>query len=223
MHLNSELLFQKYYSDFFKSGMKVLEIGPSGIPSAYSKIVNNSSIHWDTVDFENTVYINSNTNRLTYTIDNPYSFPIENETYDIILSGQVIEHVQEIWKWMIELKRILKPNGIIFTINPVSWPFHEAPIDCWRIFPSGIEALAEFCDLEILLCLFESEEKNQLIERDKSIVTVPGKSFNYSNSSSKIDRIIKWNRFLNFFPRIVHDFKVPIEVSYDTISILRKK
>lgn len=222
MHLNSELLFKKYRSDFFKPGIKVLEIGPSGIPSAYSQIVNDPSIQWDTIDFESSIYIDSSTSKLTYTIDDPYCFPIPDNSYDIVLSGQVIEHVQEIWKWMGELKRIVNSKGIIFTINPVSWPFHEAPLDCWRIFPSGIEAIAKYSQLEVVKCLFESEEKNQLLAKDKKIVTIPGRSSNYANSPIKISRILKWNRFLQFFPSAIHDLKIPIEVSYDTVSILRK-
>jgi len=222
MHLNSELLFKKYQGDFFKPGIKVLEIGPSGIPSAYSQIVNDPSIQWDTIDFESSVYIDSSTSKLTFTIDDPYRFPIPENTYDIVLSGQVIEHVQEIWKWMGELKRIVKNNGIIFTINPVSWPFHEAPLDCWRIFPSGIEAIAKYSQLEVVTCLFESEEKNQLLVKDKKITTIPGRSNNYANTPIKINRILKWNRLLEYFPKMVHDLKIPLEVSYDTISILRK-
>lgn len=222
MHLNSELLFKKYRSDFFKPGIKVLEIGPSGIPSTYSKIVNDPSIQWETIDFEDTIYIESSPSKLTYTIKDPYSFPIPDNTYDIVLSGQVIEHVQEIWKWMWELKRITKRSGIIFIINPVSWPYHEAPLDCWRIFPSGMEAIAKYCELEVAMSLFESEEKKQLLAMDSKIITVPGKSYNYSNSVNKINRIIRWNRFLELFPTAIHDLKVPIEVSYDTISILRK-
>lgn len=223
MHLNSELLFKKHRSDFFKPGIKVLEIGPAGIPSAYSQIVNDPSIQWDTIDFESTVYIDSNVSNLTFTLDDPYSFPIPENSYDVVVSGQVIEHVQEIWKWMAELKRIVKSKGVIITINPVSWPYHEAPLDCWRIFPSGMEALACYCDLEVVTCLFESEEMNQLLESDKHIVTIPGKSYTFANNQVKINRILKWNRFLNLFPKRFHDLKIPIEVSYDTISILRKR
>ncbi|MEP0714050.1 MAG: methyltransferase domain-containing protein [Algoriphagus sp.] len=223
MHLNSELLFRKYQKDYFKPGIKVLEIGPAGFPSAYCQIVNDPSIQWDTIDFESTVYIDTNVSNLTFNLYDPYSFPIPENSYDLVVSGQVIEHVQEIWKWMAELKRIVKREGIIFTINPVSWPYHEAPIDCWRIFPSGMESLASHCDLEIVTCLFESEELNQLLKRDKHVLTIPGKSYNFSNEQNKMRRILKWNRFLNLFPKWARELRIPIEVSYDTISILRKK
>lgn len=223
MHLNSELLFRKYFPKYFKPNMKVLEIGPAGIPSAYSKIVNDPTIQWDTLDFESTKFIASSTSNLTYRIKEPYVFPIPDNTYDIVLSGQVIEHVQEIWTWMNELKRVTKNKGIIFTINPVSWPYHEAPIDCWRIFPLGISALAKYCNLEVVHCTFESIELEQLIQKHKYIPRIPGQSYNYGKSIFNVNSKIIWNRIIRLIPFVKKILTIPIEVSYDTISILRKQ
>jgi hypothetical protein len=33
--------------------------------------------------------------------------------------------------------------GMSSSVNPVSWVFHEAPVDCWRIYPEGMKALLE--------------------------------------------------------------------------------
>ncbi|MFN4972690.1 MAG: methyltransferase domain-containing protein [Bacteroidota bacterium] len=222
MHLNSELLFRKYFPKYFKSNIKVLEIGPAGIPSAYSKIVNDSTIQWDTLDFDSTKFIASSTSKLTYKITEPYDFPVPSDTYDIVLSGQVIEHVQEIWTWMNELKRVTKKNGLIITINPVSWPYHEAPIDCWRIFPSGITALAKYCNLEVVHCTFESIELEQLLSKHKYIPRIPGKSYNYGKSTFYTKSVILWNRIVRLIPFVKKIITIPIEVSYDTISILKK-
>jgi ubiquinone/menaquinone biosynthesis C-methylase UbiE len=220
MHLNSELLFKKYFKDYFKSGIKVLEIGPAGIPSIYSKLIGNDNIQWDTIDFSDTGYIDSQPSNLTFFLKDPYSFPIEDNSYDIVLSGQVIEHVQEIWNWLRELKRITKPQGLIMTINPVSWPYHEAPIDCWRIYPSGMEGLAKYCDLSLELCKCESLELDLLKSKFTKFKAVPGKSFNYENSEKEIGRLAIISKILSWM-RI--DFTVPIEVAYDTVSVLRKK
>ena len=101
MHLNSELLFHKYALPFFREGMKVLEIGPAGYPSAYQKIVDNPTITWHTIDFDNTTFIDNAVSELTYTLNNPYSFPIDDNSYDVVLSGQVIEHVEKIYEPML--------------------------------------------------------------------------------------------------------------------------
>lgn len=221
MHLNSKLLFEKYALKYFKSNLRVLEIGPSGFPSAYQQMINNSEITWHTVDFEETIYIESSVNNLTYQLTAPYDFPIADEMYDIVLSGQVIEHVEKIWLWLKELKRIIKPNGYIITINPVSWPYHEAPIDCWRIFPSGIRALAEEADLHIEKCICESLEKEQILFKDKRSQFIPGQSYNCGLPFQKVNKQITFNKIIRNLP-ILRNFETPIEVSYDTISIMKK-
>lgn len=113
MHLNSKLLFKKYAMKYFRDNMKVLEIGPDDIPSTYMRCVNNDTIEWDYIDLKYR-------DNLTYVANNEYEFPIEKNYYDIILSGQVIEHVRRIWIWIKELSRVCKINGYIITINPIS-------------------------------------------------------------------------------------------------------
>lgn len=126
MHLNSKLLFQKYAQPLFAGGLRVLEIGPDAIPSAYQEMVNDPTISWETLDF---VHVGG----VDHTTIDGYRFPIKTGTYDIVVSGQVIEHVGKIWVWIHEVARVCKAGGIIITISPVNWEYHEAPIDCWRI------------------------------------------------------------------------------------------
>ncbi len=53
-----------------------------------------------------------------------------------------------------ELSRVVRPGGYIVTVNPVSWPYHEAPIDCWRVFPDGMQALLDDAGLEMVVNSF---------------------------------------------------------------------
>jgi SAM-dependent methyltransferase len=221
MHLNSELLFRKYATPFFKNDLKVLEIGPAGFPSAYNKIINNSSITWHTIDFHDTVYIDADPGQLTFQLLTPYAFPVETASYDIVLSGQVMEHVEKFWLWMTEIKRVTKEGGLIITINPVSWPYHEAPFDCWRIFPQGIKALAEEMQLNCIMALFESLEKEYLINKFGSLKLIPGISYNYFEPKKITAKKIKWNKFIRKFSMLEY-LQIPLEVAYDTISVLQK-
>src|SRR5690348_15773873 len=199
MHLNSELLFRKYAAPFFKDNLKVLEIGPAGFPSVYEKIINNPSITWHTLDFCDTKFIASSTDNLTYKISSPYEFPVASDSYDIVLSGQVIEHVQKVWAWLNELKRVTKAGGIIITINPVSWPYHAAPVDCWRIFPDGMKALAEEAGLNCKTCLFESLEKELLLNKYGKLKFVPGRSCEYFIMKKNLEKKIRWNKWMRKF------------------------
>lgn len=62
-----------------------------------------------------------------------YEFPIPSDSYDIVLSGGVIEHVRKVWVWIREVARVCKIGGLVITVAPASWPYHVAPIDCWRL------------------------------------------------------------------------------------------
>lgn len=142
MHINSSLVFDRYIKGYFKPGMKVLEIGPNGHPSSFYTAIGDSSVEWQTLD----ICIDE---RLTYIAEDPYIFPISDNSYDVVFSAQVIEHVRKPWIWIKELARVCRIGGRVVTINPVSWPYHEAPVDCWRIYPDGMRALYEEAGLRV--------------------------------------------------------------------------
>ena len=151
MHINSRLLFEKHARALFTPDARVLEIGPDKAPSTYRAVVGIQSLDWQTLNI-------IPAEQLTYLVKDEYPFPIADNSFDIVLSGQVIEHVRKPWIWMKELARVCKTGGLVITINPVSWPFHQAPVDCWRIFPEGMKSLYEEAGLRVFLCTMESLE-----------------------------------------------------------------
>jgi len=193
MHPNSELLFEKYAKSLFKDNMRVLEIGPERHPSTYQKIVGNDTITWETLDM-------ISDEELTYRVESEYAYPIPSETFDIIISGQVIEHIKKVWLWVEELARVSKVGGKVITIGPVSWPYHEAPVDCWRIYPEGMKALYEHAGLNVELSISETLEVTSTASRR----LVPATSFiPQPIYKSVVKRLLGW----------------PIPYSIDTITI----
>jgi len=179
MHLNSKLLFEKYAQPYFKNCENVLEIGPDDYPSStYKKIINNNKIKWETLDI-------INNDKLTYKSSDNYHFPIKKNKFDIVLSGQVIEHVPKIWTWIKEVTRVCKIGGYVITIAPVSWTYHEAPVDCWRVYPEGMMALYEEAGLEMKFCKTESLE-----DTGKRRI-IPGVSNSYIDKDSNLKRNLK--------------------------------
>jgi hypothetical protein len=197
MHLNSELLFLKYAKQYFLPKNRVIEIGPDKFPSTYQEIVKDATVNWDTLD----LYQNDN---LTYCVKEEYVYPITDNYYDIVLSAQVLEHIRKIWVWIKELARICNKGGYVIIINPVSWIFHEAPIDCWRAYPEGMKALYGEAGLEVVLSVWES------LEIPNYRRYIPGISL--QNRGWK-------NRVISM---ILGKFGWPVERSYDTITIGRK-
>lgn len=71
----------------------------------------------------------------------PYQYPFDDKSFDVIISGQTLEHIPFPWLWIKELYRLLKKGGNICIIAPSIWSEHDYPIDCWRILVKGMENL----------------------------------------------------------------------------------
>jgi SAM-dependent methyltransferase len=74
-----------------------------------------------------------------------YHYPFPLEHFDVVISGQTIEHVPDIYKWIRELERILKVGGLMCVIGPAYFRRHRRgyPVDCWRVYPDGLRFLFE--------------------------------------------------------------------------------
>jgi len=79
-----------------------------------------------------------------------YNLPMPSGCADVVISGQAFEHIGFFWLTWLELARVLKPGGLIFLIAPSRGPEHRYPVDCWRFYPDGFRALAEYASLELL-------------------------------------------------------------------------
>ncbi len=79
-----------------------------------------------------------------------YKFPFEDETFDGIISGQALEHIEYPWVWFMELARVLKKGGYCVIIAPAKIHEHRYPIDTYRYYPDGMKALAKWADLEVI-------------------------------------------------------------------------
>ena len=82
----------------------------------------------------------------------PYDFGI-GEKYDVVVSGNCLEHVENPFMWVKEVERITKPNGLLCIITPYSIGPHRFPVDCWRILPDGYKYLLEkHCKYKMIEC-----------------------------------------------------------------------
>jgi hypothetical protein len=76
----------------------------------------------------------------------------ENVTkeYDVIISGQCMEHVNRPWDWIKLIKKHLKKTGITCIIAPHTWGEHKHPIDTYRYFPDGMRDLFNHAELTVI-------------------------------------------------------------------------
>jgi SAM-dependent methyltransferase len=81
--------------------------------------------------------------------DSPYLYPFEDDTFDLVISANTLEHVEDTHAFVKELARVSKDWIIIIVPNTRSE--HKYPIDCWRVFPDGMKFLLEkIAGLEIV-------------------------------------------------------------------------
>lgn len=84
-------------------------------------------------------------------VKNPYKWNnIKKETYDVIISGQVFEHIEFFWLTMEQINRVLKPGGFCCIIAPSAGPVHKNPLDCFRFTAKGMKALAECVNFDVI-------------------------------------------------------------------------
>jgi SAM-dependent methyltransferase len=75
--------------------------------------------------------------------------PFASNTFDVIVSFQVIEHVKCLEEIIGELMRVAKPGARFFLTLPLLWPEHEVPNDFRRYTRWGIRQLLEEAGLVV--------------------------------------------------------------------------
>ncbi len=74
---------------------------------------------------------------------------IKDDQFDVVISGQALEHIEFFWVTMAEIVRVTKKGGLICIIAPNGFGEHRYPVDCWRFFTDGMVALARYNQLEV--------------------------------------------------------------------------
>lgn len=74
----------------------------------------------------------------------------EDNSFDFVLSSQVLEHVQDVDQYMGECLRVLKPGGILLLSTHGTWQFHASPYDYNRWTCMGLQYLIERSGFEVL-------------------------------------------------------------------------
>lgn len=115
-------------------------------------------------------YFESSSNYTTSEYDNRYDVDlildvrnmnnIQNETYDSVFCSGVLEHVDDFQQAMIEITRVLKPNGILLLGLPFNQKPHMEPFDFWRFTRHGIEYLLKSDYFDIHINEINSKETN---------------------------------------------------------------
>jgi SAM-dependent methyltransferase len=87
-------------------------------------------------------------NNIDVVMTKPYRIPLPSKRFDVVLSGQVFEHVPFFWASLLEIARVMKPRAYFFLTVPSRGHEHST-YDCWRFYPDGLRAMAAWSRLTL--------------------------------------------------------------------------
>lgn len=136
--------FMEFASGKVKPTDRVLDAGAGSCP--YKKYFSHAK--YESTDFAD-VFDKSSKNKHNF-ICSLDSIPKPDNSYDIIINTQVLEHVEYPHKVINEFYRILKPGGKLFLTAPQGWGIHGAPYNFFNFTKYGLESLFKNAGFKIM-------------------------------------------------------------------------
>lgn len=136
MHPSSLSEMARLLKGRVQPGMTCLDAGSLDVNGSYREMVEGMGLHYTGLDV-------ANGNNVDVVAEKPYRYPLTDDAFDAVISGQVMEHVEKPWLWVPELARVLRPGGLLVIITHHTYPEHRYPVDCYRYMPDGLRVLLD--------------------------------------------------------------------------------
>jgi SAM-dependent methyltransferase len=134
----------KYLVNFPPGLLNIADIGSQDVNGSYRPLFDRPHWHYTGVDM-------APGKNVDVVLGNVYDWQeLQSASFDVVISGQALEHVEYFWITIMEIRRIMKPGALCCLIAPSAGPEHRYPVDCWRIYPDGFRALARYAGLAVL-------------------------------------------------------------------------
>ena len=150
MHKSSMLRMEWFVKNYLLSSVSqsksvsVLDIGSYDVNGCYKTFFQNPRFIYKGLDMESGPNVD-------IVVETPYHWPmLQDESFDVIICGQALEHIEFFWLTLREISRVLKRGGIICIIAPRGFKRHRYPVDCYRFDTDGMLALAKYINFKPL-------------------------------------------------------------------------
>lgn len=146
MHTSSMKRMEWFAKCFLQGSQKlnVLDVGSYNVNGCYKEFFDTARFEYVGLDMEAGPNVD-------IVPSSPYQWKeLNDDKFDVVISGQALEHIEFFWVSIAEMVRVTKEGGLICIIAPNGFGEHRYPVDCWRFFTDGMVALARYNQLEIL-------------------------------------------------------------------------
>jgi SAM-dependent methyltransferase len=155
MHDNSYRLVKEAVGKYLNpdSPLKILDVGSKDINGNYRPLFDRFNWKYTGIDIEAGPNVD-------IVVDADFQWQgIEKDAFDVVVCGQVFEHVKATWRLAERMGYVCKAGGICIVVVPWNARYHPYPIDCWRIMLDGIVFLMTECArFENLECYFSEDD-----------------------------------------------------------------
>jgi SAM-dependent methyltransferase len=127
------------------AGARVLDLGAGDAP--YRELFAHTD--YRTSDWSESVHMGAGTADIVASADD---LPVADESFELVVCTQVLEHVPEPASVLAECHRVLVPGGRLALTAPLLWELHELPHDYYRYTSAGLHHLmrsAGFAEADI--------------------------------------------------------------------------
>ncbi len=158
--------FSNYAKPLIKNSSNVVNLGAAKgevlghlkkeMREDFYKFITEKNINYTKVDIENV----PNEGNVIGNAENLHAI-IKDESQDLVLAIELLEHTEHFWKVINEMIRICKVGGyILITVPSFNYPKHEYPIDLWRIGPVTLESFFPSDNFKVVKKEIEGDKKS---------------------------------------------------------------
>jgi SAM-dependent methyltransferase len=125
---------------------KLLDVGAGSSPYEELIMASGKVSEYIKLDFASSDYHQGHKLDLTW---DGKAIPLDAGSIDTVFMTEVLEHVHKPGELLREVRRVLKPGGIVFLTVPFTWPMHELPYDYHRFTPIALRAYLEEAGFDV--------------------------------------------------------------------------
>jgi len=137
------MFYQKYAAKYLKGRLLDLGCGKAPFYGLYHELVGECVL----ADWENSYHSNPH---LDVVSDLTQKLPFGDGEFDSVLLSDVLEHIPNPVELVGEIRRILKPGGILMMNVPFIYPLHEEPFDYYRYTEHALRRIISETGMSVL-------------------------------------------------------------------------